>query len=288
MAREPCNAGYVHLMRIQILVVPYDSGRRDVRMGKGPGRLLELGIESAWKTRAHQAVTEWIEIRPAGAGDVRTSFELYTALAERVRAARAEDRFPFVLSGNCGVTIGALAGLSDIRPGPAIVWFDAHGDFNTPETSPSGFLDGMALAVLTGRCWRPLAKQVTGFQPVPDARVALVGVRDLDPPEARALQRSRVRRIGEGLVGLDKLFRKSLPVWLHIDLDVLDVSQGRANQFATGGGLTVAQLLDAIQRLAKRLSIVGASFSSYDPAADADGRIGSTALLLVDRLAEAI
>ena len=271
-------------MRVQILAVPYDSGRRDVRMGKGPGRLLGLGLEAAWNAHGHEVATEWIEVPASDSGDVRSSFELYDVLANRVRAAHADKHFPFVIAGNCGVTIGALAGLADVRP--AVVWFDAHGDFNTPETSASGFLDGMALAILTGRCWRTLAKKVSGFEPVAETRVALVGARDLDAQEADALAVSRIRRIGADLSGLDAVFPEASPVWLHVDLDVLDIAEGRANQFATTGGLTVSQLVDAIRRLATRLSVVGAAFTAYDPAADDDDRVAAAALMVANALAE--
>jgi arginase family enzyme len=84
------------------------------------------------------------------------------------------------------------------------------------------------------------------------------------------------------------VFPEATPAWLHVDLDVLDVAEGRANQFATKGGLTVPQLLEAVRRLSRRLSIVGAAFTAYDPAADADGRIGSAALVVADALAEVL
>ena len=273
-------------MRVQIFAVPYDSGRRDFRMGKGPGRLFERGLDTAWTKHAHDVATEWIDVPGAEASDVRSSFDLYAALATRVRAAHADKRFPFVVAGNCGVTIGALAGLGDVRP--AVVWFDAHADFNTPETSPSGFLDGMALAVLTGRCWRTLATRIPGFAAVPETHVALVGARHLDPQEADALAGSVVLRIGANLTGLDRVFAEATPAWLHVDLDVLDSSEGRANQFATTGGLTRSQLIDAVRRLARRLSVVGAAFTAYDPAADADGRIANAALAVADALAEVL
>jgi arginase len=271
-------------MRVQIFAVPYDTGHRDVRMGRGPARLLERGFESVWTSRGCDTATEWIEVNPAGAGDVRTSFELYGILAKRVGAAHSEHRFPIVLAGNCGSTIGAVAGLRDLQP--AVVWFDAHADFNTPETSPSGFLDGMGLAILTGRCWRPLAASIPGFEPIPDERVALVGARDLDPPEREALDASGVAQIGADLAGIDELFPDSTSVWLHVDLDALDAAEGRANQFATGGGLSVAQLVDAVRRLASRLPIAGLAFTSYDPTADTDGRVGDAALKVSDTLAE--
>ena len=95
--------------------------------------------------------------------EIQTAFELYRQLAERVCAARREGRFPLVLSDNCGSGIGTVAGVGTARLG--VIWFDGHGDFNTPETTASGFLDGMGLAVVAGLCWKTLAASVPHFSP---------------------------------------------------------------------------------------------------------------------------
>ena len=268
-------------MRVAIFAAPYDTGRRDHRMGRGPGRLLERGVDSTFSARGHHATTEWVEVPESPAGDVRHAFDLYAELSTRVRAAAA---FPLVLAGNCGVTLGAVAGLG--AEGTGVVWFDAHGDFNTPDTSPSGYLDGMTLAALTGRCWRALAARIPGFAPLPDTRVALVGARDLDPPEAQALAESRVRRVAADLAGLEAVLVPPVRrAYLHVDLDVLDPSEGRANQFAAAGGLTVPVLQDAIRRVAARVPIAGAAITAYDPSQDPDGRIATAALAVCDAIA---
>jgi arginase len=91
-----------------------------------------------------------------------------------VGEARRADRFPLVLGGNCGVALGVVAGLGgDAR----VVWADAHGDFNTPETTLGGFLDGMGLATLTGGCWTAITATIPGFAAVPDDHVWLLGAR---------------------------------------------------------------------------------------------------------------
>src|SRR5439155_26231921 len=107
--------------------------------------------------------------------------------AVEVRHAVRAGAFPIALSGNCGSAIGAIAGVGE---GTGVAWFDGHGDFNTPETTVSGFLDGMALAIATGRCFRPLARSVPGFVPVAGHDAFLVGARDLDPEERTALEGS--------------------------------------------------------------------------------------------------
>src|SRR5262249_60621897 len=101
--------------------------------------------------------------------------------------------------------VGALARLRPARRAP--FWFDAHGDCNTPETTTSGFLDGMGLAMTMGLCWHHLGATVPGFQPVAAEATFLLGARDLDPLEVALLQRSAVTaipvgQIPEGLSGL--------------------------------------------------------------------------------------
>ena len=170
-------------MEIRLLLVPYDSGQRNVRMGAGPEHLCAAGLEKHLAAQGHQVDSEVIE--PASRNwraEVQTSFELMRAIAKHVRAARTARRFPVVLSGNCLAAVGVIAGLG---PGTGVIWIDAHGDFNTPQTTTSGFLDGMTLATATGQCWGELARSIEGFEPVPENAVVLLGARDLDPGEVR-------------------------------------------------------------------------------------------------------
>ena len=151
-------------MKIQFLLVPYDSGRREWRMGRGPSYLLRHGVGSSLRALGHEVDAEYVEPggldgpNPPASAEIATSFSLYRQVAVRARAARANGALPIVLGGNCGVTLGAIAAATMSGRGDlGVLWLDAHADFNTPETTVSGFLDGMGLAVLTGRCWRSLA-----------------------------------------------------------------------------------------------------------------------------------
>jgi len=104
-------------------------------------------------------------------------------VAAEVGQAMESASFPVILAGSCYTAIGTLTGLG---PDPVgVFWFDSHGDCNTPETTGSGFLDGMAVATLTGRCWNRLLEDLEGFRPTADHQVCLVGVRDLDEAEPR-------------------------------------------------------------------------------------------------------
>ncbi|HVG25426.1 MAG TPA: arginase family protein, partial [Thermoanaerobaculia bacterium] len=156
--------------------LPYDCGQRGLRMGAGPLHLVrKLGVEAE-------------ELAPESSypQEVRTSFELYRALAARLRD---DVDFPVIFSGHCGAAIGAMAGLG----ADALLWFDAHGDYNTPDTTDTGYLDGMCLAVVTGRCWHSLARTIPGFAPLDPTRVVHVGARDFSPGEREALVADGVR-----------------------------------------------------------------------------------------------
>lgn len=282
-------------MNLRLILVPYDSGHREWRMGKGPAHLLRHGIASHVRAGGHTVSAEVIDHDHHTPSDVASSFALYRVVADRVRRATQANELPVLLGGNCGVTIGAAAGLGDDL---AVVWLDAHGDFNTPETTRSGFLDGMSLSILTGRCWRAMAESIPDFSPVPEAHAVLLGVRSIDDGEERELASAGVRVVRaidmrvDGVVAslgepIDALAKLTHRVHLHIDLDVLDpTAVGRANEFAVDGGLTLSHLDDTIRLLASRFAIAGVTLSAYDPDCDLTGGIFRAATHALSVIAE--
>ena len=275
---------------VELLVVPYDSGRREWRMGKGPERLIDAGLVSRLSAVGYDV--ECSVVGPesdAPPAEIATAFELMRLVAVRVRAALAAGRFPLVLSGNCNTAPGTLAGLS---PHPrAVFWFDAHGDVNTPETTTSGFLDGMALATAMGWCWRQMAEAIPGFEPVSEAAVLLLGARDFDPPEMERLSRSEVRLLSPESLRSSRLedelegFRPAMPAgYVHCDLDVLDPSQGQANPFPVPSGMSVGEVERTIAAIGRAIPVRAAALAAYAPEYDADGRVAEAAL----RIAESI
>jgi arginase len=277
-------------MQIQVLTVPYDSAQRNQRMGAGPQRLLARGLKQSLRAKGHDVLSRVVELPDGWHAEIEAAFSLMRSLAEAVGQARAAGRFPLILSGNCNTAVGTMAGLGDQT---GVLWFDAHGDFNTPETTVGGFLDGMALAILTGRCWRELAKGVPGFRPVPEQRVHLLGVRDLDPLEQQALSASAITVSAPGDVrsavtsAIRDLTGEVEGVYLHLDLDVLDPSVGRVNQYAAPGGLSLAELERAVAAVGEALPIAAATLSAYDPAFDEDGRVSAAAFRLAGMILQA-
>lgn len=276
-------------MNIRLIAVPYDSGIRGWRMGAGPERLLAAGAADRLRDAGHAVAVEQIDLPGASTPEVHAAFAIARQLSARVAAARAAGELPVILSGNCATSIGTLSGLADVEP--AVVWLDAHADLNTPETTRSGMLDGMSLAVATGRCWRALADTVPGFRPVPDTRVCLIGTRDLDDAEADLLRTAAIPAIAASATGtdlsptLDTLRARARTAYLHLDLDVLDPGEGTVNQFSAPDGLRLAQVLEVIAAVRARFDLGAVALTAYDPSYDANARITAAALTILDALA---
>ena len=281
-----------HPMRRQIIQVPYDSGHKDCRMGQGPGHILRhLKAEKSFP--ADELEGDELDVLGRFELEVGTSFAVARQLAEKVCNVAGSGAFPLVLAGGCISCVGTLAGLG--APPPVIIWLDAHGDFNTPETTISGFLDGMALATAVGRCWGKLAATVPGFRPVPESQAFLVGAHEFDVNERVLLDSSAVCLIdpqgmrAQGLrAGLEPLWAKmqthTRRAYLHIDLDVLDPAEGRANQFAAPGGLTLTELLGIVSLVRERFMLAAAAITAYDPQYDEGERTVRAAVAVIREL----
>jgi arginase len=181
------------------------------------------------------------------AGDVWPRLEvLYAAVARAVTRSRAGGGRPMVVSGDCLTALGTVAGLQAAGDDPAIVWFDAHGDVQTLETTSSGYLGGLPLRMLAG--YRPeLIASRLGLKPVPEDRIVLTGARDLDPPEAAYLDQARIRRRQVADLAVADL--PDGPLYVHVDLDVIDAAQLPGLRYPAPAGPDAGQVADAVGML---------------------------------------
>lgn len=256
-------------MKISIILASYDSGHYHGGCGQGPDALIAGGLVEALTLAGHEVSVG--DIGRLGDGqerEIATGFAVCNAVSGEVRIARDRGRFPIVLAGNCLTSAGAVAG----EGADGIIWADQHGDLNTPETSTTGFLDGMALATVLGLCWRPMAKAVPGFQPIDPSRCVLVNARDLDPAETQLLEGLPVIRTEcpNAASSAERLAAAGAKrVHMHIDLDVHDPEKLQANRYADPGGPAPDQLRQAACSMALSVPLVGITISAYDPAFDA-------------------
>lgn len=290
-------------MNIDLIQVPYHLGHEQTGMGCGPERFVEAQLAGRLTDCGHDVAVDQINRQSPFTHEIGATMEVNAALAERVQETVNDEHFPLVLAGNCNSCLGTLAGLELADPAfesdPGIVWFDAHGDSNTPETTPTGFFDGMPLAIATGGCWTELSAQLSGFSPVSEANALLVGVRDLDTQEAERLTQSDVTLLTASCVSpaetddepvlaspLAALEDQMRGVYVHIDLDVLDASIAPANDLAPPGGLSVDRLEDMLQTVTERFEVRAAALTAYDPACDPDDHALEAGLQLITTLGE--
>jgi arginase len=197
---------------------------------------------------------------------------LYGAVADAVAGAASRGERPVVLSGDCTTALGTVAGLQRAGSVAGIVWFDAHGDVQTLETTTSGYIGGLPLRMLVG--YRPeLVAARLGLRPVPERQVLLVGARDLDPPEVSYLERAQIRRAEVG--GLGRAALPDGPLYLHIDLDVIDSAEVPGLRFPAPGGPGPGPVAEAVERLlgSGQITAVGVA-CTWRPGHHAAARIG--------------
>ena len=246
-------------------------------MGRGPTALLESGLAERLRENRRDIDVRIVRLSETFHSEGQALVALQKLAVPIVREAIASERRVLILSGNCGPA--ALTAVSALNPRTTgVVWFDAHADFNTPDTSASGFLDGMSLAILTGRCWPALGARFDNFQPVPETNIVLVGVRDLDPLEATALSGSAITIITPTKMdalarAVEALSERVENIYVHLDVDVLDDSEGSANSYASAGGISAHALNTALEILERSGRIRVASITSYEPACDRSGKV---------------
>jgi arginase len=218
--------------------------------------------------------------------------------AALVAAARRAGDAALVLAGDDTAAVGAVAGLQQAAGAGApigVVWFDAHGDFNTPETSISGILAGMPVAILAGLAgplWRGSAGLVV---PMPTDRIVLAGVRDLDEREATLLRSTDVKvvtttevRAGAPLkAAVDRLLASSTLLYVHVDLDLLDPRLIPSSSTPAVDGLEIDEAAGAIGGVLASGQVAAIGFAGLNPGAGSRGErsLASAASLIAQALA---
>jgi arginase len=222
-------------------------------------RTSDRGREAAAGTRE---LAELLEARIVGSpgepragtweDDLRDSRGCLLEAGGQVGDAFDAGRVPILLAGECSVAVSTLPVVVLQRPDARVLWLDAHGDFNTPDTTASGYLGGMCLA---GACGLWDTGFGAGLEP---ARVIMHGVRELDGGERVALDLSGVHRVE------DPTQLEGLELFVHVDLDVLDPLEFPAS-FPAPGGLSPARLRAFLEIATVAGTLVGAEITSAAP-----------------------
>lgn len=271
-----------------ILEVPFHMGLEAVAVGRGPLRLVRAGADRVLSSKGVPAPVSHIRPRDSTAAGLDAVVDINRQLALAVRQAREQEELPVVLAGNCNSCLGTLAGCADVER-LGIVWLDAHPDFHSPETSRSGFLDGMALAAATGSCHAELRERIGYESPVEEQNVVLIGVRDVEEGERERLENSWISvhpADSRGLVpvALDELSRRVDGVYFHIDIDFVEGKENPGVNFRGPGGLAVPDAVALIRLVRASVPVAAVGLTNYNADLDAEGQTEAIALELLGAL----
>ncbi len=287
---------------ISIVGIPMDLGQSRRGVDMGPSALRYAGIHERLQRLGYRTedlgnieVRERATIPPGGKGldfvpaVVRAAKKSY----DQAKAAAEAGRIPVFLGGDHSISVGTIGGITD-RGGAGVLWIDAHGDVNTPETSPSGNIHGMPLAALLGlgatqlvNLGRPGAKLTPG-------NVVLIGVRDLDRAEkdllhelgVRVYTMSEIDDRGIAEVTRDALARLAHTPRLHVslDLDVMDPREAPGVGTPVTGGITYREAHLLMEIIAKDGRLGSADIVEVNPILDIQNRTAEMAVELLASL----
>lgn len=218
---------------------------------------------------------------PSGEKQQRMS-ALYEPLADFIRQSALDGKRPVSIAGDCCTAIGVLAGLQRAGLDPVLLWFDAHGDFNTWETTPSGFLGGMPLAMLVGRGEQTMLKALN-LKPLAENRVILTDARDLDPAEKLLVKEAAIIHLTDVGDLLDLTLPEG-PLYVHMDTDIIDPAEAPAMNYPAAGGPSAEQLQTIMKYLNRTENIAAVSVSSWNPKMDEDGQSRKVCMKLLNTL----
>jgi arginase len=259
-------------------------------------RLTEIGLVVSDRGNVVAPGPEALALDDARARYLPEILDACAALAALVEASVREGSRPLVLGGDHAIAMGTLAGLAAAAGLPGgVIWIDAHGDLNTPETSPSGNVHGMPLAAALGRSSAWFAHDRLTLPAIDPSRVALVGIRSLDPAERVFLREADIRvftmsdidRIGIEHAMREALDRVAGPGFVHVslDLDSLDPEVAPGVGTPVRGGLSYREAHLALELVAESGLVSSLDVVEVNPIFD---RQNETAALAVELVASAL
>jgi arginase len=286
-------------MKVSILGAPLDLGaaRRGVDMGPSAiryagvaERLESLGIDVVDCGNVMAELPEVASVRDVSARYLPEILATCAQIARGVAAIAEDDRLPLIFGGDHSIAMGTLAGLKQAFGDGGVLWVDAHGDLNRPETSPTGNVHGMPLAAALGACGFSLE----GFSPPPwvdPSRVALVGIRALDPGEKRLVQEKGLRVLTVADIdrrGMAEVMREAIEVvrgpgfvHLSLDLDVCDPEIAPGVGTPIRGGLSYREAHLAMELLAEAEILHSIEVVEVNPILDHADETGHLAVELI-------
>lgn len=292
------------MRKLSIIGMPMDLGQMRRGVDMGPSAIRYAGINERLKPLFDE-INDLGDIpigRPETVIDEESNLRNLNIVAEKtaILAAKVDDvvqsgAFPLVLGGDHSIAIGTLAGVSKHYQNIGVIWYDAHGDLNTAETSPSGNIHGMPLAVSLG-LGHPLLTEIAGYTPkVKPKNVVVIGARALDDGERELIKEIGIKvytmheidRLGmAGVMEETILYLKERTdgVHLSLDLDGLDPNEAPGVGTPVMGGISYRESHLAMEMLEESGIITSAEFAEVNPILDKKNKTASVAVELMGSL----
>ncbi len=293
------------LLNISIIGVPLDYGQNRRGVDMGPSALRYSGIVKRLEALGHDVLDEGNINVPAAFQDLEQNEQLKNLeevaraneqLAQVVSRVKREGRFPLIIGGDHSLGLGSLAGLSSTVENLGVIWFDAHTDVNTPETSPSGNIHGMALAASLGEGHERLVNLYQEGPKVKPENVVIIGTREADPEEKEFIRRMGIKtytmheidRYGMAEVmesAIDYLRSQEVEdVHLSLDIDVIDPLFAPGVGTYSPGGISYREAHLAMELLQQSQLITSTEVVEVNPILDEKNKTADVAVALMGSL----
>jgi arginase len=292
-------------MRIRVIGVPMDLGadRRGVDIGASAIRY--AGLHDQLQKLGHSVndigniVVPQPESRPIGNTRLKYLEPITTVsidLANVVSDGLSKQEFPLILGGDHSIALGSISGVARVHPNVGIIWVDAHPDFNTEDTTPSGNIHGMILAALAG-LGDPRLTEIGGWKPkIQMGNIVIIAARDIDSGEQELLHLHNIQIFTMSDIdeyGMSEIIRRAIqiagkdgqPIHLSLDMDSLDPREAPGVGTAVRGGLSYREAHLAMEKIAHTKQLVSMDVVEVNAILD---RENATAKLAVELIMSAL
>ncbi|MFP4935267.1 arginase [Staphylococcus pseudintermedius] len=288
---------------IELIGAPTTFGQKKLGVNLGPDAIRYAGVLPRLKRIGHEVIdTGNVDVPPMdiekfmsqqeGLQNYEEILAFSKSLKEKVSDSIRQQHFPVILGGDHSLAIGSISGVAEHYDHLGVIWYDAHGDLNVPEESPSGNMHGMPLRILAGEGDEKLV-QLGGFAPkVKPENIVLIGMRDLDFGEREYIKKHQIRTYTMADIyerGIRSVIEESIAylkdktdgVHLSLDVDALDPNETPGTGTKVSGGLTYRESHYALELLNQSGMITSIDIVEVNPLLDVENHTAEQAVALL-------